>query len=309
MSRQAAICHAVAAALKETFGGMPGVTVAVEDACNPSEAIEKTLGSFGVLVMVAASGHRRRPGAGASTDGDLSIALAVIENPKRNRKSGVPGPTVTSVAETAKDALHWREVEGRRIVYVEMQRADAADDDYRMAVEFLALPCSGHAGRAPLPGPIEPEEIIEARLTELIAAAMPGWDVIGALAAAPEGRMKELPDTRVTVAVDVASQDLDWTGPGIPRTYTARVAVRCSNADDVTGGMFRDACRTVRDALRGLLGDGCAAMDAGGFSCDAFMLSGTETAQDLSADSGGSTKTYNATVTGRFNPQQETDDV
>ncbi len=309
MSRQAAICHAIAETLKDAFGGMPGVTVAVEDACNPSEAIEKTLGSFGVLVMVAASGHRRRPGAGASTDGDLSIALAVIENPKRNRKSGVPGPTVTSVAETAKDALHWREVEGRRIVYVEMQRADAADDDYRMAVEFLALPCSGHAGRAPLPGPIEPEEIIEARLTELIAAAMPGWDVIGALAAAPEGRMKELPDTRVTVAVDVASQDLDWTGPGIPRTYSARVAVRCSNADDVTGGMFRDACRTVRDALRGLLGDSCAAMDAGGFSCDAFILSGTETAQDLSADSGGSTKTYNATVTGRFKPQQENDNV
>ena len=138
MSRQAAICHAVAAALKESFGGMPGVTVAVEDACNPSEAIEKTLGSFGVLVMVAASGHRRKTGTGASTAGDLAIDLAVVENPKRNRKSGVPGPTVTSVAEAAKDALHWREVEGRRIVYVEMQRADVADDDYRMVVSFVA---------------------------------------------------------------------------------------------------------------------------------------------------------------------------
>lgn len=309
MSRQAAICHAVAAALKETFGGMPGVTVAVEDACNPSEAIEKTLGSFGVLVMVAASGHRRRPGAGASTDGDLSIALVAIENPKRNRKSGVPGPTVTSVAEAAAEALHWRTAAGMLLAYEGMRREDVDESDFRMAVEFLALPCSGRDGARPSQGPIEPEEIIEARLTELIAAAMPGWDVIGALAAAPEGRMKELPDTRVTVAVDVASQDLDWTGPGVPRTYTARVAVRCSNADDVTGGMFRDACRTVRDALRGLLGDGCAAMDAGGFSCDAFVLAGTETAQDLSADSGGSTKTYNATVTGRFKPQQENDDV
>lgn len=138
MSRQAAICHAIAATLKDAFGGIQGVTVAVEDACNPSEAIEKTLGIFGVLVMVAASGHRRKTGTGASTAGDLAIDLAVVENPKRNRKSGVSGPTVTSVAEAAKDALHWREVEGRRIVYVEMQRADVADNDYRMVVSFVA---------------------------------------------------------------------------------------------------------------------------------------------------------------------------
>lgn len=138
MSRQADICRAIATVLKEAFAGLPGVTVAVEDACNPSDEVEKALGRFGVLVLVAASGHRRKPGTGASTAGDLSIGLAVIENPKRNRKSGVPGPTVTSVAEAAKDALHWREVEGRRIVYVEMQRADAADDDYRMEVVFVA---------------------------------------------------------------------------------------------------------------------------------------------------------------------------
>lgn len=138
MSRQAAICHAIAATLKDAFGGIQGVTIAVEDACNPSEAIEKTLGSFGVLVLVAASGHRRKPGTGASTAGDLSIDLTVVENPKRNRKSGVPGPTVTSVAEAAKDALHWREVDGRRIVYVEMQRSDMAEDDYRMLVSFVA---------------------------------------------------------------------------------------------------------------------------------------------------------------------------
>ena len=138
MSRQADICRAVAAVLKETFSGVLGVTVAVEDACNPSEERDKTLGSFGVLVLVAASGHRRKPGTGASTAGDLAIDLTLIENPKRNRKSGVDGPTVTSVAEAAKDALHWRTVEGRRIVYVEMQRADAADDDYRMLVSFVA---------------------------------------------------------------------------------------------------------------------------------------------------------------------------
>ena len=138
MSRQSDICRAVAEVLKEAFSGLPGVTVAVEDACNPSEEVEKTLARFGVLVLVAASAHRRRPGTGASTAGDLSIDLTVVENPRRNRKSGVSGPTVTSVAEAAKDALHWREAGGRRIVYVEMMRADVADDDYRMAVSFVA---------------------------------------------------------------------------------------------------------------------------------------------------------------------------
>lgn len=139
MSRQADICRAVADILKAAFAGLSDVTVAVEDACCPSEEVEKTLGRFGVLVLVAASGHRRKPGTGESTAGDLAIDLTVVENPRRNRKSGVPGmPTVTSVAEAAKDALHWRTVEGRRLVYVEMQRADMADDDYRMAVSFVA---------------------------------------------------------------------------------------------------------------------------------------------------------------------------
>ena len=139
MSRQVDICRAVADALQETFSGVLGVTVVVEDSCNPSEEHQKALGKFGVLVVVAASGHRRKPGTGASTAGDLAIDLTVIENPKHNRKSGVPGPTITSVAEQAKDTLHWRTIDGRRLVYVEMQRADAADDDYRMAVSFVAV--------------------------------------------------------------------------------------------------------------------------------------------------------------------------
>ena len=138
MSRQSDICRAVAGILKKTFDGVPGVVVEAEDSCNPSAEAEKALGRFGVLVLVAASGHRRKPGTGASTAGDLAIDITVIENPKRNRKSAAPGPTVTSVAEDAKDALHWQEVAGRRIVYIEMQRADMAEDDYRMAVSFVA---------------------------------------------------------------------------------------------------------------------------------------------------------------------------
>ena len=137
MSGQADICQTVAYMLKTRFSGLPGVNVALEDRCDPADAVEKTLGSFGVLVLVAASAHRRRPGLGASTAGDLSIDLIVIENPRRNRKT--PGrPTVTSVAEEIKDALHWQGVEGRRLVYVEMQRTDIGDDDYRMTVNFLA---------------------------------------------------------------------------------------------------------------------------------------------------------------------------
>ena len=138
MSRQADICKAIATILQETIADPLRVTVAVEDACDPSAEAEKARGKFGVLVLVAASGHRRKPGTGASSAGDLEISLNLVENPRRNRKSGTPGHTVTSVAETAKDTLHWREICGRRIVYVDMQRADVADDDYRMVVNFVA---------------------------------------------------------------------------------------------------------------------------------------------------------------------------
>ena len=138
MSRQLEICNAITKTLKETFKEAPGVRVVAEDSCDPSAEVQKALGKLGVLVLVAASGHRRKPGTGASSAGDLSIELSVFENPKLNRKPGKSGPTVTSVAEAAKDALHWRKVEGRRIVYVDMQRADMADDDFRMLVSFVA---------------------------------------------------------------------------------------------------------------------------------------------------------------------------
>lgn len=138
MSRQQQICRAVADVLAAELAGIRGVTVVLEDCCTPSEEVEKALGRFGVLVLVAASSHRRKPGTGASTAGDLAIDIMVVENPKRNRKSGAPAATVTSVGEAAKDALHWRTVEGHRLVYVEMQRADVADDDYRLTVSFTA---------------------------------------------------------------------------------------------------------------------------------------------------------------------------
>lgn len=152
---------------------------------------------------------------------------------------------------------------------------------------------------------VEPEEVIEAKLVALLAAALPDVDVIGALSPVPEGEQKLSPDTYVSVFADIASQNLDWKGPGLPCTYSVRVVVHYADADDKSGAGFRDSCRAVRAALVPLLGDGCAALDGDGFSCDAFTLDGTNTSQDFAADSGGMVKTYNATVKGRFNPQQE----
>lgn len=152
---------------------------------------------------------------------------------------------------------------------------------------------------------IEPEEVIEAKLVALLAAALLDVDVIGALSPVPEGVQKLSPDTYVSVFADVASQDLDWKGPGVPCTYSVRVVVHYANADDKSGAGFRDSCRAVRSAISPLLGDGCAALDGDGFNCDAFTLDSTNTSQDFAADSGGMVKTYNATINGRFNPQQE----
>lgn len=146
----------------------------------------------------------------------------------------------------------------------------------------------------------EPEEIIEARLVAFLSEALPTVDVIGALSPVPEGEQKLSPDTYVAVFADIASQDIDWQGPGVPFTYSVRVVVHYANADSASGAGFRDACRAVRSVLAGLLGDRCAALDGDGFECDAFTLDSTNTSQDFSAENGGMAKTYNATVSGRY---------
>ena len=150
----------------------------------------------------------------------------------------------------------------------------------------------------------EPEEVIEARIVALLAEAAPEIDVIGALTPVPEGEQKNSPDTYISVFADVASQDLDYRGGGVPFTCSIRVTVHYSTADDATGAGFRDACRSVRSALAALMGDGCSALDGGGFSCDAFTLGSTSTAVDADAELGGMAKTYNATVNGRFTQQE-----
>ena len=146
----------------------------------------------------------------------------------------------------------------------------------------------------------EPEEIVEAHLSAALAEAVPSLEVVGALAPAPDGIDKTTPDSCVVVAVDLASQDIDWSEPSAPCTYSASVSVNVARGDDKTGSVFRDACRAVRAVLVSLSGDGCSGLDGDGFRCDSFVMGGTSTSPDLSDEVGGMSKTYSATATGRF---------
>lgn len=154
---------------------------------------------------------------------------------------------------------------------------------------------------------IEPEETIESKLASLLSAANTGLDVFGALAPADEGVEKFAPLSHIGVVVDLASQGLDWIGPGVPCSYTVRVAVRVAFADDKSGARFQAACRAVRAALVAITGDGCSALDGDGFTCDAFIFASTVTALESLGDGEGMNKTYTATVNGRFTPTNETE--
>lgn len=149
----------------------------------------------------------------------------------------------------------------------------------------------------------EPEEIIEARVVALLSAALPSVQVVGALTPV-EDDPKRSDDTFVSVFVDLAEQSLDFIGPNVPLAFSVRATMHFADADDPTGAGFRDACRALRAALLPLLGDGCAALDGDGFSCDAFIINSTSTTFDADADLGGMAKTYTATVNGRFTQQE-----
>lgn len=145
----------------------------------------------------------------------------------------------------------------------------------------------------------EPEETVEAKLIELVSAALPGVKVVGALSPVAADSERTVADTSVSIFVDLAGQGLDFTGPNLPITLSVRATVHFANADDPSGAGFRDSCRALRTALLPLLGDGCAALSADGFECDAFVLDSTSTSFDADSDVGGMAKTYNATVSGR----------
>ena len=152
----------------------------------------------------------------------------------------------------------------------------------------------------------EPEEILETKIVADLVVANTGVDVLGALSPAPEGEQKLSPDSYISVFADVASQLLDWSGPNLPRTFSVRVTVHVADADDKTHTLFRDACRRVRHVLKTYLGDGCANLSADGLEVDSFILDTTETSLDAASDVGGMRKSYNATVTARYNPSTHT---
>jgi len=110
----------------------------VEDRADPDQKVRAALAKNGVLVMVAATGHSRRPGSSAAA-GDLTVELTCFENPKRNRASNPDAFTLVQAAEAIKDALHGQTVMGAKVRYLEMRREDADESDYRMVMEFAAF--------------------------------------------------------------------------------------------------------------------------------------------------------------------------
>lgn len=155
---------------------------------------------------------------------------------------------------------------------------------------------------------IEPEEIIESGLCSALAESglSNRIDIIGALAPVDPGELKSAALSCVSVTADVTSQDIDWQeGAGLPRTYSVRVALRIPQSDDKTGVLFRDSARIVRQTLGGFLGNGCAALNADGFLCDAFILDSTATAIEQMDGDAVYTKTYNITINGRYIPPAE----
>ena len=148
---------------------------------------------------------------------------------------------------------------------------------------------------------METEEIVEAGLVSALRSASVPLEVIGALTPEADEEEKTASLSQIGVTVDTASQELDWQGPNLPCTYTARISVHVAFSDDKTGSLFRDACRAVRSVLQSLIGDQCTALSADGFTCDGFILDNTQTALETIGDGEGCTKTYVATVKGRTN--------
>lgn len=87
-----------------------------------------------VRVMIATTGHERKPGTGASTSGDVGLEITVFENPLTRKDDAI---TLTGASERIAAILHWRNVLGSsRIRYLSMARADADERDYRMVILF-----------------------------------------------------------------------------------------------------------------------------------------------------------------------------
>ena len=145
---------------------------------------------------------------------------------------------------------------------------------------------------------METEEILESRLIAIVEKGVPDMFVIGMLTPFKSGEVKCAPDTHIAVSVDLASQDIDWRGLGVPCTYEARITVNSSMADDASGNGFRDTCRAVRAALNSCAGDGCYMLSGDGVMCDGIAFNSTSTAFS-DGDTDAMTKTYSLTIYSR----------
>lgn len=123
----------------ETIRSSGIVTAFVEDRADPAQKVAAALGKIGVLVMISAIGHSRKPGVGDLTVGDLTVEITCFENPKLNRAGRDDAFTLVQAAEAIKDALHGRTVLNAKIRYIDMARADADERDYREIVTFAAF--------------------------------------------------------------------------------------------------------------------------------------------------------------------------
>ena len=81
---------------------------------------------------------------------------------------------------------------------------------------------------------LETEEIIEAGIVAALRAAEVPLEVIGALTPESDDVEKTATLSQIGVTVDTASQELDWQGPNLPCTYTARISVHLAFKDDKT---------------------------------------------------------------------------
>lgn len=154
----------------------------------------------------------------------------------------------------------------------------------------------------------EVEEIIEARAIALVEASLNeagvNISVQGALSPVLAGEVRDSGNTYVSVLVDQQSQLADIKRS--PAAWDMRIAVHIAMSDDPAGMMFVSACRAVRAAIAGTLGDACSAMSdaAAGFRCNAVELERTETPLDFGNEDEAFIKIYHASVAGRYTPQK-----
>lgn len=111
----------------EVLASVPGLSVVIEDDTDVSGEYEKAMASFGVAVVIVATGFARRSQSGEMLTGDLQLAIDAVENSQLNRLQENPGFwTAQRVSVRLSRLLHWRKLETcvGRICFKSMNRAD-----------------------------------------------------------------------------------------------------------------------------------------------------------------------------------------